>query len=150
MLSNYQWDRPINFLSQGGDINIGIKNYLMYEGYSSKLVPFKNKISSTEPGLVDVDELYNKVMNVYTWDDIRRNDYDVDYQNYYTFLGVLPQREIFVSTANSLTASFKVSFVFSVSFVDWLIIAVYGLLQRQANIMPFNLSAFFFYGIFYT
>ncbi len=102
LLSNYQWDRPINFLSQGGDINIGIKNYLMYEGYSSKLVPFKNKISSTEPGLVDVDELYNKVMNVYTWDDIRRNDYDVDYQNYYTFLGVLPQREIFVSTANSL------------------------------------------------
>ena len=26
----------------------------------------------------------------------------LDYQNYYTFLGVLPQREIFVSTANSL------------------------------------------------
>ena len=42
LLSNYQWDRPINMLSQGGDINIGLKDYLMYEGFSSKLVPFKN------------------------------------------------------------------------------------------------------------
>ncbi|MGM9741239.1 MAG: DUF2723 domain-containing protein, partial [Candidatus Cryptobacteroides sp.] len=30
LLSNYQWDRPINMLSQGGDINIGLKDYLMY------------------------------------------------------------------------------------------------------------------------
>lgn len=102
LLSNYKWDRPINMLSQGGDINIGIKDYLMFEGYSSKLVPFKNKISAADPGLVDVDELYDKMMNVYTWNDIRRDDYDVDYQNYYTFLGVLPQRELFVSTANAL------------------------------------------------
>ena len=26
LLSNYQWDRPISMLSQGGDINIGLKN----------------------------------------------------------------------------------------------------------------------------
>ena len=101
-LSNYQWDRPLNVLSQGGDLNIGLREYLMYEGYSSKLVPFKNKITASDPGLVDVDELYDKMMNVYTWNDIRKDNYDVDYQNYYTFLGVLPQRELFVSTANAL------------------------------------------------
>ena len=33
LLSGYQWDRPINLLSMGGDINIGIKDYLMYEGF---------------------------------------------------------------------------------------------------------------------
>ena len=102
LLSNYKWDRPINVLSQGGDLNIGLKDYLMYEGYSSKLVPFKNKIGAADPGLVDVDELYDKMMNVYTWDAIRQDNFDVDYQNYYTFLGVLPQRELFVSTANAL------------------------------------------------
>ena len=59
-------------------------------------------MTTGDPGLVDVDELYDKMMNVYTWNDIRRDDYDVDYQNYYTFLGVLPQRELFVSTANAL------------------------------------------------
>ena len=102
LLSNYQWDRPINMLSQGGDLNIGLRDYLMYEGYSSKLVPIKNRMTTGDPGLVDVDELYDKMMNIYTWNDIRRDDYDVDYQNYYTFLGVLPQRELFVSTANAL------------------------------------------------
>lgn len=102
LLSNYQWDRPINMLSQGGDINIGLKDYLMYEGFSSKLVPFKNRIGTIDVGLVDVDGLYDKMMNVYCWDALKRKDYDVDYQNYYTFLGVLPQRELFVSTANAL------------------------------------------------
>ena len=65
MLSNYQWDRPLNVLSQGGDLNIGLKDYLMYEGYSSKFVPIRNRISSADPGLVDVDELYDKMMNVF-------------------------------------------------------------------------------------
>lgn len=102
LLSDYKWDRPLNVLSMGGDLNIGIKDYLMYEGYSCKFVPFKNKMTSSDPGLVDVDELYDKVMNVYTWDAISRDDYYVDYQNNYTFLGVLPQREIFVTTANAL------------------------------------------------
>lgn len=101
-LSNYQWDRPLNVLSNGGDLNIGIKDYLMYEGYSCKLVPFRNRVTSTNPGIVDVDELYDKMMNVYTWDAISKDNYYVDYQNYYTFLGVIPQRELFVSTANAL------------------------------------------------
>ena len=102
LLSNYQWDRPINMLSQGGDLNIGIKDYLQYEVFSSKLVPFKNKTSTGNPGIVDLDDLYDKMMNVFTWNDISRNDYFVDYQNYYTFLGVLPQRELFVNVANAL------------------------------------------------
>ena len=102
LLSNYQWDRPLNVLSQGGDLNIGLKDDLMYEGYSSKFVPIRNRISSADPGLVDVDELYDKMMNVFTWDAIRKDNDDVDYQNYYTFLGVLPQRELFVATANAL------------------------------------------------
>ena len=102
LLSNYQWDRPIHLLSQGGDINIGLKDYLMYEGFSSKLVPFRNKIGNINPGIVSVDSLYDKMMNVYCWDALKRDDYDVDYQNYYTFLGVLPQRELFVTAASAL------------------------------------------------
>ncbi len=102
LLSNYQWDRPLNLLSQGGDINIGLKEYLMYDGFSSRFVPFKNTFSAEKPGLLDVDELYDKVMNVFSWNDICKDDYFIDYQNYYTFLGVLPQREVFVTAANAL------------------------------------------------
>ena len=102
LLSNYQWDRPINLLSMGGDINIGIKDYLMYEGFSYKFVPIKNKMKSTDIGFADPEDLYNKVKNVFTWDALKRTDYFVDYQNFYTFCGVLSQRNLFVNAAKEM------------------------------------------------
>ena len=100
-LSNYQWDRPLHMLNQGGDLNVGIKDYLMYEGYSSKFVPFKITSSSTDPGLVDTDHLYHLMTDVYKWDAISRDDYFVDYQNLYTHLGVMSQRSLFVNAATA-------------------------------------------------
>ena len=102
LLSNYQWDRPINLLSMGGDINIGIKEYLMYEGFSYKFVPIKNKMKSTDIGFADAEDLYYKMKNVYSWDALKRDDYFVDYQNFYTFCGVLSQRNLFVNAAKEM------------------------------------------------
>ena len=99
LLSNYQWDRPISLLSMGGDINVGQKEYLMYDGFSYRFVPIKNKMKSTEIGFADAEDLYYKMKNVYTWDALKRKDYFVDYQNFYTFCGVLSQRQIFVNAA---------------------------------------------------
>ena len=102
LLSNYQWDRPINLLSMGGDINVGIKEYLMYEGFSYKFVPVKNKTKSTDIGFADPEDLYYKMKNVYSWDALKRKDYFVDYQNFYTFCGVLSQRNLFVNVAKEM------------------------------------------------
>ena len=102
LLSGYQWDRPINLLSMGGDINIGIKDYLMYEGFSYKFVPIKNRMKSTEIGFADPEDLYYKMKNVFTWDALKRTDYFVDYQNFYTFCGVLSQRQLFVNVAKEM------------------------------------------------
>lgn len=102
LLSNYQWDRPINLLSMGGDINIGMKEYLMYEGFSYKFVPIKNRMKSTEIGFADPEDLYYKMKNVFTWDALKRTDWFVDYQNYYTFCGVLSQRSLFVNVAKEM------------------------------------------------
>ncbi len=102
LLAGYEWDRPINMLSSGGEINVGQRKYLMYEGFSSKLVPFENKTSGGSIGKVDADDLYDKIMNVYKWDALKRTDYNVDYQNLYTFLGVINQREVFVNVADAL------------------------------------------------
>ena len=102
LLSNYQWDRPINLLSMGGDINIGMKEYLMYEGFSYKFVPIKNRMKSTDIGFADPEDLYYKMKNVFTWDALKRTDYFVDYQNYYTFCGVLSQRNLFVNAAKEM------------------------------------------------
>ena len=102
LLSNYKWDRPINLLSMGGDINIGLKEYLMYEGFSYKFVPIKNKTKSTDIGFADPEDLYFKMKNVFTWDALKRDDYYVDYQNFYTFCGVLSQRNVFVNAAKEM------------------------------------------------
>ena len=101
LLSNYQWDRPLNMLNQGGDLNIGIKDYLVWEGYSYKFVPVKNTIGTIDPGFVDPDRLYDLMTNVYKWDAISRDDYFIDYQNYYTHLGVMSQRALFINAANA-------------------------------------------------
>ena len=102
LLSNYQWDRPINLLSMGGDINIGLKDYLMYDGFSYRFVPIKNKTKSTDIGFADAEDLYNKMKNVYSWDALKRKDYFVDYQHHYTFCGVLSQRNLFVNAAKEM------------------------------------------------
>ena len=102
LLSNYKWDRPINLLSMGGDINVGIKDYLMYEGFSYKFVPIKNQTKSTDIGFSDPEDLYYKMKNVFSWDALKRTDYFVDYQNFYTFCGVLSQRNIFVNAAKEM------------------------------------------------
>ena len=102
LLSNYQWDRPLNLLSMGGDINIGLKDYLMYEGFSYKFVPIKNRMKSTDIGFADPEDLYYKMKNVFTWDALKSTDYFVDYQNYYTFCGVLSQRNLFVNVAKEM------------------------------------------------
>ena len=100
-LSTYKWDRPLNMLNQGGDLNIGLKDYLMYEGFSCKLVPFKNSVESLDPGLVDTDVLYDKMTSAYCFDAVSRDDYCIDYQNIYTFLGVQSLRNMFISCANA-------------------------------------------------
>ena len=99
LLSNYQWDRPINLLNMGGDINMGIKDYLMYEGFSYKFVPVKNRMKQTDIGFADADDLYQKMNSVFCWDALKRTDYFADYQNFYTFCGVMSQRGVFLNVA---------------------------------------------------
>ena len=105
LLSNYQWDRPINVLSNGGDLNIGIKDYLMSDGFSAKLVPFKNKPSTSSYGIVDPDELYHYMTEVYSFDALKAPGWFVDYQNCYTFLAVMGIRNLHVNCANAFVAA---------------------------------------------
>lgn len=98
-LDGYDWSRPLNMLNMGGEINIGQKDYLTYNGYSFEFIPFKNKPSTLKPGWVDSDDLYHKMTSVYKFDAVSRNDYFIDYQNYYTHLGVMSIRQLFVTCA---------------------------------------------------
>ena len=99
-LSNYKWDRPFNVLNNGGDLNVGIKEYLVYNGFSTKLVPFKNTPSSLKPGFANPDELYRLMTETFSFDALAADDWFIDYQNYYTFLGVMNIRGLFLNCAD--------------------------------------------------
>ena len=102
MLSNYNWDRPIYFVSQGGDLEVGIKNYLQFEGFAYKLVPIKSTTRTAEIGQIDALKMFDKVMKIYEWDNLADTTINVDYQNLATFNGVMNIRAIFVQTAIGL------------------------------------------------
>ena len=102
ILSNYQWDRPIYFVSMGGDLEIGIKDYLQYDGFSYKFVPIKSKTTSVEVGQIAVNQMYDRIMNKYKWESLSDTTIHIDYQNLYTFNGVLSHRNMFVQTAEAL------------------------------------------------
>ncbi len=101
-LSNYQWDRPLHLLNLGGDLNVGIKDYLEYDGFSYKFVPIKNRQKLSEVGFTDPEDLYYKMTRVYSWDALSREDYFADAQHLYTFCGVLSQRNMFLSAAKKM------------------------------------------------
>ena len=101
LLSQYEWDRPLHLLNLGGDLNIGIKEYLEFEGYSYKFVPIRNRTTSSKAGFVDTDELYARMTQTYRWDAISRDDYFIDYQNLYTNLGVISVRAVFLTAAKA-------------------------------------------------
>lgn len=101
MLANYNWDRPIYFFTQGGALDIGIRDYLQFDGFAYKLVPIKSRTTLTSVSQIDTDAMYDRIMNVYALDRFA-GDFFVDYQNISTFNGVASQRFVFVQTAIAL------------------------------------------------
>jgi hypothetical protein len=102
LLANYKWDRPIYFVAMGGDLEIGIRDYLEYNGFSYKFVPIKNRSTFGNPGRINPDVMYNNVMNVYKWGNMNDPSVYIDYQNLLTFNAVLSVRNIFSQTAGAL------------------------------------------------
>ena len=105
LLANYKWDRPISLLNMGGDLNVGIKDYLEYQGYSCRLVPWRNHPGSTNPGIVDTENLWRLMTEVYRWDALKADKWFIDYQNCYTFMGVMSIRALFANCAEAFIAA---------------------------------------------
>lgn len=100
LLSNYQWDRPIYYVSKNGDGDYNIGKYLRDDGFAYKLVPLDCKEMGTA-NTIDTDMQFDKFMNVFDFEPLTR-DFHVDYQNLYTFTAVSPYRSPFLSLAEAL------------------------------------------------
>ena len=104
ILAHYNWDRPIYMAQRGGDLQIGLKDYLQYDGFVYKFVPIKSATGRENGNLdqVDEDEMYNRVMNVYKWDNFKDTTLNIDYQHLLTFNSLVSPRDIMVQTAKAL------------------------------------------------
>ena len=100
ILSNYNWDRPIYYISSTGEGNLKNAKYLRDDGFAYKLVPMDCEALGTADSM-DYDMMYDRFMNVFRFDSFGK-DFHVDYQNLYTFLAVCPLRNHFVNAAEAL------------------------------------------------
>lgn len=104
LIAHYNWDRPLYLLQRGGDLKIGLKEYLQYEGFYWKFVPIKSK-TGTEQGNIDqiktTDDLYDRYMNIYRLESLAA-PINIDYQNLLTFSSLMLVRESMANVAKAL------------------------------------------------
>ncbi|MEF9930744.1 MAG: DUF2723 domain-containing protein [Bacteroidales bacterium] len=103
-ISHYEWDRPL-YLFKNGDVNIGLKDYLQFDGFAYKFVPIKSTTGTSTIQQVDADALYNRIMNVYKWDSFADTTINIDYQNLLTFNNLLSPRDVLTNTAKYLIST---------------------------------------------
>lgn len=102
MLSCYEWDRPLYFAGTG-EINIGIKEWLQYEGLVYRFVPVKSDTGVYEMNAdqIDLEKVYQTVKNSYRWKSLGDTTIHIDYQNLITFSSMLPPRQVMVTAAEA-------------------------------------------------
>ena len=104
LLANYQWDRPIYMVSKAADLNVGIKDYLQYEGMAYKLVPYKVESKDNQITKMDVNAMYERLMHTYQWGGMDKDDPAVllDYNHHYLFVIQQGTRQMFSQVAQAL------------------------------------------------
>ena len=83
ILASNNWERPIYFASTTGSASyIGLEDYFRAEGMTYRLVPIKkNDRSDGNPGFVDADILYDRMMNDFHWGGVDTSDVYMDETN---------------------------------------------------------------------
>ena len=98
ILAHYDWSRPIYFVTQTADVNLGLEHWSTNCGFCYKLVPVYSE-NPRETAYFDEDEMYDNLMNVFEFESLKQDNVYYDYQNIYTFEAVIPIRDMFVNTA---------------------------------------------------
>jgi hypothetical protein len=125
IIANSNWERPIYFVSTGGDSDVGLSNYLQHEGFAYRLVPIKTEATDyLSVGRMNVGKVYTNYMENFKWGGLESSDVMVDHNVQRTAL-VLRLRSNFNRLAEELIAQNKIDS--AVSVVD-----------RISELLPFN------------
>jgi hypothetical protein len=108
IIANNNWERPIYFVSTGGESDLGFSKYLRLDGFAYRLVPIK-----TEPddflsvGGIDTDILYSNLMENFRWGRMNEPDVFIDHNIQRTAM-VLRLRNNFNRLAEGLIAEGRI------------------------------------------
>lgn len=81
ILVHNQWKRPVYFAVTVPSSNfIGLDKYLYNEGFAYRLLPLKPDTASADPSgpteeALNVDPMYNNMMNKFVWGNMKNADY---------------------------------------------------------------------------
>ena len=104
MLAELDWERPVYFVQPTLLKNLGIMDYLQYDGFAYRLVPIKTPVESvSQMGRIDTDLLYHNFMEVYRYGNVADPDVYVDNFSRYN-LNSIQVRGGFARLAEALVA----------------------------------------------
>ena len=79
MLAELDWSRHVYFVQPNLLKNLGLNDYLQYDGYAYRFVPIKTPAESVATlGRIDTEYLYNNIMNVYRYGNVKDESVYVD------------------------------------------------------------------------
>ena len=82
MLAHNNWERPIYFaITVGQDNFMGLEKYFQLEGLSYRLVPYEAVSPDGQTGEVNVDRMYDNLMNKFSWGGLNNPDVYLDETN---------------------------------------------------------------------
>jgi hypothetical protein len=107
ILATSEWDRPICFVAAGNEGALNLEPYFQLEGLAYLLVPISTPGRSFMTyGRIDVDTLYDRLMNTFHYGRMEQPDVYMDYYNIRT-LSVIKLRNNFTRLANELITVHK-------------------------------------------
>ena len=102
MLANFDWRRPICFTQVYVLDNLGLLDYLQFDGFSYRLVPIRTPYySSWDIGRIDTELTYDLMMNKFRYGNLADEDVLVDYFTSYN-MAASKTREGFARLAKAL------------------------------------------------
>ncbi len=79
LLANFDWERPLYFTQPTSARSLGLIDYLQYDGFAYRLVPIKTPYETNwTTGRIDVDYLYDKLMNCFRYGNVKDPSVYVD------------------------------------------------------------------------
>jgi hypothetical protein len=102
ILANNNWERPVYYVSSGQDGTLGLDDYFQLEGFAYHLIPIKTPVGSQlDVGRIDVDLLYDRLMNTFRWGHM--NDSTVYLDDFHVrTMSIVRLRNRFVRLADAL------------------------------------------------